>query len=150
MVKVRFELNIDKIVEVSQFPNNREEFFNGEEAKGKTFLFIDKLTGDMEASVCIEPGSEKDKFANVASFFLPKNAIIINEEDKDEKHEAIMAHVQNCCDVIRKDMVYFQNEVSAYIGKEFDALKSEGISNGSGISEKTLLNALEIVTKNNK
>lgn len=148
MAKVRFEYNIDEIVEVSQFPGTCDEIFKGEEAKGKTFLFVDKLTGDKQVVVCVEPISESREYASLNTLYLPQNAEIISEEEKaDTKHEAMMAHVQNCCDVIRKRLVDLQNEVSVYIGQEFDALKAEGLSNGNGISEKTLLEALKIVSK---
>lgn len=58
-----------------------------------------------------------------------------------------MAHIQDCCDKIREGIVTCQNEVNIYIGQEFDALKAEGIGVGNGISEKTLLSALEIITR---
>lgn len=149
-MKVKFELNIDEIVESRQPPMSSDEIFKREDSTGKTFLFVDKLTGDMQAALCKEAARDGEEYASVAFFFIPTNSVIVDEEEKDEKHEAMMAHVQNCCDVIRKGLVDFQNEVSVYIGQEFDALKSEGISNGSGISEKTLLSALEIVANKPK
>lgn len=145
MSKVRFEFNIDEIVETYRPISIENEIFNKEDSTGKTFLFVDKLEGFMQVAICIKAASG-DNRAIVDFFPLPNNSKIINDEE--DKHEAMMAHVQNCCDIIRKGLVDFQNEVSVYIGQEFDALKAEGISNGNGISENTLLSALEIVTKN--
>lgn len=155
-MKVRFEYNIDEIVEVSQFPNTRDEIYKGEYAKGKTFLFVDKLTGNKQAAVCVEPISESMEYASLNTLYLPQNAEIISEEEKeDTKHEALMAHVQNCCDKVCKTAQHLDehnaeryNLVMNGLKGLFDKIEEGG--NGSGISEKTLLNALEIVTKNNK
>lgn len=146
MAKIRFELNIDEIIESEVYVSNGNEVFKNPEATGKTFLFVDKLSGIMQAAFCKEAASESNKYARVEFYPLSQNAVIIDEDVKDTKHEAMMAHVQNCCDVIRKGLVDLQNEVSVYIGQEFDALKAEGLSNGNGISEKTLLEALKIIT----
>ena len=70
----------------------------------------------------------------------------IDENVKEHKHDELMSHIQNCCDKILQGMVSCQNEVNRFVGHEFDELKAEGLSTGNGISEKTLLEALKIVS----
>lgn len=151
--KVRFELNIDEIIECTQFPSNDNVAFFGEQATGKTFLFVDKLTGDKQVSVCIEPASESKTYAKTATFFLPPETVIIDENEKDAKHEALMSHIQDCCDKVCKTAQHFDecnseryNQVMEGLKGIFDELAEHGTSNG--ISEKTLLDALRIVSKN--
>lgn len=55
-----------------------------------------------------------------------------------------MQHVQDCCDKVCATIQEHDNHMAVFLGKEIDALKSESV--GNGISEKTLLSALEIVT----
>lgn len=147
MTKVRFELNIDEIIEAPITISSNDPLFNNPEATGKTFLIVDKMDGHMQAVYCRRAATEDNKYAQIDYYPISDNAVIVDEDVKDHKHEAMMAHVQNCCDVIRKGLVDLQNEVSVYIGQEFDALKAEGLSNGNCISEKTLLEALKIVSK---
>lgn len=145
MAKIKFELNIDEVIECSCFPCNDDALFFGEQAKDKTFLFVDKMSGDMQAVVCIKPASEAGKYANTASFFIPKNAVIIDEEDKevDEKHEALMAHIQDCCDKVCKTVQHYDEEDAERYNLAMEGLKgvsdqiAEGINGGNGISEKT-------------
>lgn len=147
MAKVRFELNIDEIIEGELYVNNDHEVFKNPEATGKTFLFVDNLTGIMQAALCKEAASENNKYARVEFYPLSPNAVIIDEDVKDHKHEALMSLISRCCDKILQGMVSCQNEVNRFVGHEFDELKAEGLSTGNGISEKTLLEALKIVSK---
>lgn len=147
-MKVRFELNIDEIVEVSCFPTCSDEKFKGEDARGKTFLFVEKMTGNMQAICCVSPITGTEKYATLNIIFFPAEVEIITEEDNaDATNNEVMAHIQDCCDKIRDCVVNCQDEINSFIGKEFDELKAEGLNTGSGISEKTLLSALDIVTK---
>lgn len=149
--KVRFELNIDEIIECSNFPCNDNVTFFGEQARNKTFLFVDKLTGDKQAIVCLEPASENRAYAHTNTFPLPSEAVIIDENEKDTKHEALMSHIQDCCDKICKTAQHFDecnaeryNQIMEGLKGMFDELAERG--NGNGISEKTLLDALKIVS----
>lgn len=147
--KVRFELNIDEIIECSNFPCNDNVTFFGEQARNKTFLFVDKLSGDMQAMVCIEPASESEKFANMASFFIPKNATIIDEDEKHKKPEELMSHFQDCCDKVCKTAQHFDECNAERYNQIMEGLKGmfdELAERGNGISEKTLLDALKIVS----
>ncbi|MBQ0153817.1 MAG: hypothetical protein KBS70_03425 [Bacteroidales bacterium] len=157
-MKVRFELNIDEIINCSIFPCNDDAVFLGEQAKDKTFLFVDKLSGDMQAVVCITPASENNRFACTNTLFIPKNAVIIDDEEKevDSKHESLMLHIQDCCDKVCNTVQSFDAHNAERYNLAMEGLKgvsdqiAEGISSGSGISEKTLLSALNIVTDNRK
>lgn len=153
MKKVRFEIDIDEIVEYQGCIPGTHECFKGEDKNGKVFLFVDGITGMMQACVCKVGITENQKNADVVYYPLPINSKIITteiidgKEKADATHDDIMAHIQNCCDIIRQGIVDCQNDINIYIGHEFDAFKAEGIGVGNGISEKTLLSALEIITR---
>lgn len=148
MKKVRFELEVNEVIEhVGGIPCDHE-CFKGEDKDGKIYLFIDRLTGAMCVISCEKGVTDKNKCAQFEAFHLPINAKITTEKE-DTADNDIFAHVSACCDKIRKGMVDLQNDISVYIGQEFDDLKKESLG-GYCISEKTLLNALEIVTKSRK
>ena len=149
-MKVRFELNIDEIVEQPININCDDPIFKNPEASGKTFLFVDKLTGMMQAIYCISASTENNKYAQLDFFPMPQNAIMIDEEHKvNNEYETLMAHIQNCCDKVYEVVRNTSQNNWDKIDKDsalIRAMIEEG-NIGNGISEKTLLNALEIVTK---
>lgn len=153
MKKIRFELDIDEVVESQGCIQSSHDCFKGEDKAGKLFLFVDRMTGTMQTCLCKKGIVDERSYANIEIFPLPINTkiltteIIDGKEKADPTHDDIMAHIQDCCDKIREGIVNCQNEVNIYIGQEFDALKAEGIGVGNGISEKTLLSALEIITR---
>lgn len=135
------------------FPNTRDEKFKGEDARGKTFLFVDKMTGDKQAICCVEPVTDTKEYATLNTFYMPLNSSIITEEDKaDATHDEMLARFEevsfNACQAVQEHITKEGNYIKDFIVQQMDKLKEEGINGGSGISEKTLLNALEIVTKN--
>lgn len=154
-MKVRFELNIDEIIEGEVWVSNDHEVFKKAESTGKTFLFVDKLTGTMQAAYCKEAASEDSKYARVDFFPLSSNAVVIDEERKEnDAHEALMSHIQDCCDKVCKTAQFHDEENASRYNLVMEGIKGifdkiEEGGSGNGISEKTLLNALEIVTKNN-
>lgn len=150
MPKVRFELNVDEIVYRPIDVTSSDPIFNTPEATGKVFLFVDKMTGYMQAIFCRRASNENDKYAKIELFNLSPDAVIIDENyDENAAHKELMAHIQDCCDKVCKTVQTVVNEsynnTNIFIGKEFDSIKEEGIS-GNGITEKTLLEALKIVT----
>lgn len=147
MAKVKFELNIDAIIEAPINISSDDPIFKNPEATGKTFLFVDKMDGHMQAVYCRRAATKDNKYAQIDYYPISDNAVITDEDVKDHKHEALISHIQDCCDKILQGMVNCQNEVNIFVGKEFDGLKAEGLSTGNGISEKTLLEALKIVSK---
>lgn len=159
MAKIRFELNIDEVIECANvFPNNSADIFKGDNAKGKTFLFVDKLNGYMEACTCIKEISDNNSYAQTERFPIPHNAVIIDEGVQEEpsieklldaSHKELMNRVQFCCDELNKKLNENYNDMATLIGQEFDTLKKDGVG-GNSISESTLLKALEIVTNNEK
>lgn len=152
MVKIKFELNIDEVVEGTGFVNAGHEVFENPEATGKTFLFIDRLTGIMQAAVCKEAASENNKFANIELYSLPHNTVIVDEDTKDINNEDLLEHIQDCYDKVCSTLQTYHRidcEHHDCVMKVVNDIRSdigEG-STGNGISEKTLLEALKIVSK---
>ena len=152
MAKVRFELNIDEIIEGEIYLSNDNEVFKNPEATGKTFLFVDKLGGMMQAAFCKEAASGNNKYARVEFYPISQNAVIIDEDVKDDKHEALMAHIQDCCDKVCTTLQTFHQQDCEHYACAMEVVNSirgdiEEGGTGNGISEKTLLEALKIVSK---
>lgn len=152
MAKVRFELNIDEIIEGEVYVNNDHAVFKSPEATGKTFLFVDKLSGIIQAAFCKEAASEENKYARVEFYPISQNAVIVDEDVKDNKHEALMAHIQDCCDKVCQTIQTYADIADSKHSVILQGLrpvleKIEEGGNGKGISEKTLLEALKIVSK---
>ena len=149
-MKVRFELNIDEIIEHPINIRSDDPMFKGPEASDKTFLFVDKLTNMMEAIYCKSASTENNKYAQLDFFPIHPNAIIIDEEHKvNSEHETIMSHIQNCCDKICEVVRHTSQNNWDKTDNDSAVIRAmiEETSTGNGVSEKTLLNALEIVTK---
>lgn len=152
MAKVRFELNVDEIVYRPIDVTSSDPIFNTPEATGKVFLFVDKMTGYMQAIFCRRASNENDKYAKIELFNISQDAVIIDENyDENAAHKELMAHVQDCCDKVCKTVQNFdaQNEerwklMSENVAGIHDAIGEYGT--GNGITEKTLLEALKIVT----
>lgn len=152
MVKIKFELNIDEVVECNGAVCSDNEVFKNPEATGKTFLFIDRLTGTMQAAFCKEAVSETNKYANVEWYPLPHNTVIVDEDTKDINNEDLLKHIQDCYDKVCSTLQTYHRigcEHHDCVMKVVNDIRSdigEG-STGNGISEKTLLEALKIVSK---
>lgn len=146
MEKVIFEVEYDEILNVG-YLERTADLFKSEESRGKKFLLNDPLTGNKQLVLCKAPSDENNKYAELEYFPLPANAVIVEKPDPKEE---LMSHIQDCCDkiclTIQEAMKEQYNDLAIFISKEFDTYKSEGVGS-SGISEKTLLSALEIVTK---
>lgn len=150
MAKVRFELNIDEIIEGPICRGYDNEVFKTPDATNKSFLFVDKMTGMKQAAYCNRAATEEEKYADVKFFPIPDSAVIIDEDvHPDKKYDDLMSHIQNCCDkVCDVVMVKTQNNWDL-IDSESSIIRAliENINSGEGISEKTLLEALKIVTR---
>lgn len=149
-MKVRFELNIDEIIEHPIQINSDDPIFKNPEASGKTFLFVDKLTNMMQAIYCKSASTENKKYAQLDFFPIPHNAIIIDEEHKENsEYETLMSHIQNCCDKVCEVVKHTSQNNWDKTDNDSAVIRAmiEESSTGNGVSEKTLLNALEIVTK---
>lgn len=151
MKKVRFELPIDVVEEAHEHIGTTHEVFRGEDKAGKVFLLVDKLTGYKQVAICKQPALEEGGCAQIEWFPIPEAAVIIDDEVQAEPtNQQVIEHVSDCFDVLSKTIINAANDhlnnLADIIGKEMDALKSEGCT-GTGISEKTLLKAIEIVAK---
>lgn len=152
MAKVRFELNIDEIIEAPTNISSDDPIFKNPEATGKTYLFVDKMDGHMQAAYCRLAAAEGNKYAQIDYYPISDNAVIVDEDVKDHKHEALMSHIQDCCDKVCKTIqTYADIAVSKHSvilqGLRPVLEKIEEGGNGNGIREKTLLEALKIVSK---
>lgn len=152
MAKVRFELNIDEIIEAPITISSDDPLFKTPEATGKTFLFVDKMDGHMQAAYCRRAATEDNKYAQIDYYPISDNAVIVDEDVKDDKHEALMSHIQDCCDKVCQTIQTYADIADSKHSVILQGLrpvleKIEEGGTGNGISEKTLLEALKIVSK---
>lgn len=153
MAKVRFELNIDEIIEAPINVSGNDPIFKNPEATGKTFLFVDKMEGHMQAVYCSHASTDEKQYAQVNYFPIPANALIIDENvDEDAAHKELMSHIQDCCDKVCRTIQTYADIADSKHSVILQGLspvleKIEEGGTGNGISEKTLLEALKIVSK---
>lgn len=152
MAKVRFELNIDEVVERPINIGSNDPLFQNSEATGKTFLLVDKLDNHMQAVYCRRAATDGNEYAQLDFFPISANAVIIDDNtDENAAHEELMAHIQDCCDKVCKTVQHFDEENAGRYDLLMEGLKgvhdtiNEERDAGNGISEKTLLEALKIV-----
>lgn len=147
MAKVRFELNIDEIIEAPTNISGDDPLFKNPEATGKTFLFVDKMEGHMQAVYCSHASTDEKQYAQVNYFPIPANALIIDENvDEDAAHKELMLHIQDCCDKVCQTIQTYAAQHKTHIDDAFLQIM-ENCTTGNGISEKTLLEALKVVSK---
>lgn len=150
MAKVRFELNIDEIIEGPICRGSDNEVFKTPDATNKSFLFVDKMTGMKQAAYCNRAATEEEKYADVKFFPIPDSAVIIDEDvHPDKKYDDLMSHIQNCCDKVCELVRRISENHYEKIDNEAATIRAMigNFSSGEGISEKTLLEALKIVTR---
>lgn len=151
MSKIRFELNIDEIVESDICVSSDHDIFKNPDATGKTFLFKDKLTGMMQAAFCKHAATEDRKYALVDFFPIAANTVLLTEDEVDNKHKVIMSHIQDCCDKVCKVVSHHDEKIAERYNMVLESVQAifdkleEGFA-GNGISERTLLEALKIVS----
>ena len=100
--------------------------------------------------VSLSASTENNKYAQLDFFLIPPNAIIIDEEHKENsEHETLMSHIQNCCDKVCEVVKHTSQNNWDKTDNDSAVIRAmiEESSTDNGVSEKTLLNALEIVTK---
>ena len=150
MTKVRFELNIDEIIEGTVCMSNDNEVFKTPDATNKTFLFVDKMTGMKLAAYCRRAATEHNNYAEVVHFPIPDGAVIIDENvHPDKKYVDLMSHIQDCCDKVCELVRNISADHYEKIDNETTTIRAviENFCSGEGISEKTLLEALKIVAR---
>jgi len=141
-MKVRFEFEVDKEIEsMSGCPMTTDEMFR--DATGKSFLLQDPITKAYVFVYCERGITEDSKYAQFTSFPLPTNAEIVEECAKTDADP--IAEIKSCIDekteLIRDEMrEHLNTSIQAITEKVLDFV-------GAGISEKTLLEALRIVTR---
>lgn len=152
--KVRFELNIDEVVECPINIMSNDPLFNNPDATGKTFLLVDKLDHHMQAVYCRRAATDGNAYAQLDFYPISANAVIIDENvDEDAAHKELMAHIQDCCDKACKTIQHYGGKACEQYNSVMEGLKGihdeiEERGSGNGISEKTLLDALKIVANN--
>ena len=108
------------------------------------------MTDVKQAAYCRRAATEEKKYADIEYFPIPDSAVIIDEDvHPDKKYDDLMSHIQNCCDKVCDVVKVMTQNNWDLIDSESSIIRAliENINSGEGISEKTLLEALKIVTK---
>lgn len=133
MKVVRFEVEVED--EILDTYNSSDEMWRN--AKGKVFLL--KNSFDYQILECQNEKTDDRKYADVAMYLLPKNATIVGENINDNNNEIT--------DAI-EDLGITLNENKTVLLEAIKKLEEKIDSAGNkGISEKTLLSALDIISK---
>lgn len=107
MLKVRIDFEIDEVIEDYAVNIHNIEIFKREESIGKRFLFIDKITRAKTFVLCKCAADEKRNYPKLSFFSLPKNAVIIDDDDvkSDKTHNEMMLQIQDLCNMTATELV---------------------------------------------
>lgn len=136
-MKVIFSYEVDGTIDMIPKPESQFAVDN----IGKSFLYTNKVDGKKTIITIEEHWQDKNR-ADIRFFELPLAAIEEGEETIDDK-------VQQSIDMVCVKMEKFYQSIWDKIEQDDAVIRGmiEEFEVGSGISEKTLLRALEIVTK---
>lgn len=152
------------IVESETFTGNERYFLDYyPHGEGTYFAKIGKCYMELR-DVRIRNGKTSDgrTMCDLATFPIRSSAIV--EEIKKEHEATLKDYIEECCVKIltsvnanRDDVRNVDEKMSVlikqltsdatYLKEVLKSIKEDGVASGNGISEKTLLGALEIVTK---